>query len=233
MATTNKKAMSMGIFLALNFFGVLFLIFMPIFGDGKNGLVFSDDMFNKLSKGSSYFIPDVKKSADNFLGKEFTLTIKMDREEQIKNTVQVLTVANMVPEATGTEIKIKGKLGELMAIILKDSDDMYKNDGKAISARYNLKEKEVMLSWWNILKQMDKSFKKEGKIEEAKIATDVMKKAVETAYNFYGIEAQKVTDKAIMMIGLLIFYVIYTMWWGFAIYYPFEGLGLSMSKVKH
>jgi len=233
MATTNKKAMSMGIFLALSFFGVLFLIFMPIFGDGKNGLVFSDDMFNKLSKGSSYFIPDVKKSADNFLGKEFTLTIKMDREEQIKNTVQVLTVANMVPEATGTEIKIKGKLGELMAIILKDSDDMYKNDGKAISARYNLKEKEVMLSWWNILKQMDKSFKKEGKIEEAKIATDVMKKAVETAYNFYGIEAQKVTDKAIMMIGLLIFYVIYTMWWGFAIYYPFEGLGLSMSKVKH
>ncbi|HIJ60081.1 MAG TPA: hypothetical protein HPP56_05635 [Nitrospirae bacterium] len=233
MATTNKKAMSMGIFLALNFFGVLFLIFMPIFGDGKNGLVFSDDMFNKLSKGSSYFIPDVKKSADNFLGKEFTLTIKMDREEQIKNTVQVLTVANMVPEATGTEIKIKGKLGELMAIILKDSDDMYKNDGKAISAKYNLKEKEVMLSWWNILKQMDKSFKKEGKIEEAKIATDVMKKAVETAYNFYGIEAQKVTDKAIMMIGLLIFYVIYTMWWGFAIYYLFEGLGLSMSKVKH
>lgn len=83
------------------------------------------------------------------------------------------------------------------------------------------------------MKPLDKQLKKEGKIEEAKIVSDVMKKAVETAHNFYGIEAQKVTDKAGLMTGLLVFYVIYTMWWGFAIYYMFEGIGLSMSKAKH
>jgi capsid portal protein len=60
----------------------------------------------------------------------------------------------------------------------------------------------------------------------------VMKKAVEPAYNFYKIESQKVVDKAGIMSGLLIFYVAYTMWWGFAIFYMFDGIGLTMKKAK-
>jgi hypothetical protein len=79
---------------------------------------------------------------------------------------------------------------------------------------------------------MDKELKKQGKIAEAKIVSDVMKKAVEPAYNFYKIEGQKVSEKAGLMIGLLVFYVVYTMWWGFAIFYLFEGLGLTMKKAK-
>ena len=60
----------------------------------------------------------------------------------------------------------------------------------------------------------------------------VMKKAVEPAFNFYKIEAQKVIDKAGVMTGLLVFYVAYTMWWGFAIFYMFDGIGLTMKKAK-
>ena len=71
-----------------------------------------------------------------------------------------------------------------------------------------------------------------GKITESKIVSDVMKKAVEPAYNFYKIEGQKVSEKAGLMTGLLIFYVAYTMWWGYAIFYMFDGLGLSMKKAK-
>ena len=69
-------------------------------------------------------------------------------------------------------------------------------------------------------------------VEEAKIVSDVMKKAVEPAYNFYKIEAQQVSEKAGIMTGLLVFYVIYTMWWGFAIFYMFDGIGLTMKKAK-
>jgi capsid portal protein len=93
-------------------------------------------------------------------------------------------------------------------------------------------EKEAMTSWWNVLKTMDKELKKQGKISEAKVVSDVMKKAVEPAYNFYKIESQKVVDKAGIMSGLLIFYVAYTMWWGFAIFYMFDGIGLTMKKAK-
>lgn len=233
MATMNKKAMSIGIFLGLSFLGVLALIFSPIFGEGKNGLMFSDDLFNNLSKGSSYFIPKVMGDSKKFVGKDISTVLKMEKPEQVEKAVKVLTVAGAKAEATGAEIKISADIGRLMEKALKDSDDMYKNDGKSVSGRYGFDEKEVMIAWWNLMKPLDKQLKKEGKIEEAKIVSDVMKKAVETAHNFYGIEAQKVTDKAGLMVSLLVFYVAYTMWWGFAIYYMFEGIGLSMSKTKH
>lgn len=233
MATMNKKAMSIGIFLSISFFGVLALIFSPIFGEGKNGLMFSDDLFNKLSKGSSYFIPKVMEDTKKFVGKEISTVIKMEKPEQIENAVKVLTIAGAKAEANGSEIKISADIGGLMEKALKDSDDMFKNDGRSVSGRYGFDEKEVMVAWWNVMKLLDKQLKKEGKIEEAKIVSDVMKKAVETAHNFYGIEAQKVTDKAGLMVGLLVFYVVYTIWWGFAIYYLFEGLGLSLRKTKH
>ncbi len=233
MATMKKGAISIGIFLGLSFFGVLALIFSPIFGEGKNGLQFADDMFNKLSKGSSYFIPKVFEDNRKFIGRQITTVIKLENLQQRENALKVLTTAGAHVEANGTEIKISADLGGLMEKALKDSDDMYKNDGKAVLDRYGFDEKEVMVSWWNIMKPLDKQLKKEGMIEESKIVSDVMKKAIETAHNFYGIEAQKVTEKAGLMIGLLIFYVLYTMWWGFAIYYLFEGIGLSMSKAKH
>lgn len=231
MAT--KRAMSIGIFLSLSFFGILLLIFSPIFGDGKNGLEFSDDMFNKLSKGSSYFIPKVMQDNKKFIGNQISTTIKLERADMVEKAVKVLTISGANVQTSGTELKIMADLGGLMEKALKDSDDMYKNDGKSVSERYGFDEKEVMVTWWNIMKPLDKQLKKEGKIEESKIVSDVMKKAVETAHNFYGIEAKKVTEKAGLMAGLLIFYVLYTMWWGFAIYYLFEGLGLSMSKAKH
>lgn len=233
MAAIKKKAMSLGIALGISFFGVLIIIFSPVFGGGRNGLVFSDDMFNKLSKGSSYFIPAVVKSNERFKGRSFSAQIKMEKPEDAEKAVKVLTAAGAQVEASGIEIRLSGDLGMLMAKALTDSDDMYKNNGGAVSARCDFDEKDCMVTWWNIMKQLDKQLKKDGKIEEAKIVSDVMKKAVETAHNFYGIEAQKVTEKAGLMTGLLVFYVVYTMWWGFAIYYLFEALGLSMSKTKH
>jgi len=79
---------------------------------------------------------------------------------------------------------------------------------------------------------MSKDLKKQKIVADAKIIDDVNKKAVEPGYNFYKIDANKVVDHAGMMSGLLIFYVAYTMWWGYAIFYMFDGLGLSMKKAK-
>jgi len=233
MIVKNKKAFSIGAVLALSFFGVLLFIFSPVFGDGKNGLVYSDDMFNKLSKGSSYFIPKVAKSNEKFKTTEIAVLIKLDKPEQMNPLAKkLLATAGAKAENASPEIKINGNLGAVMGQVLADADDMFKNDGTKVADRYGSDEKEVMASWWNILKGMDKELKKQGKIEEAKMVSDVMKKAVEPAFNFYHIDAQKVTEKAGIMSGLLVFYVIYTMWWGFAIFYLFDGVGLTMKKAK-
>jgi len=246
MAKTSKKTLGVGIALALSFLVALFLIFSPIFGDGKNGLVFADDLFNKLSKGSSYFIPKVAKDNEKFMGKMFTVNIKVskpedkpgDAEKRAERAAKLFAVnPGAKVEVNGSELKIEGDLGLVLKAALEDSDVMFKNEGDKLKAKYEAAMatddvKQMFRQWNNVLPKINKEFAKEKKIEEANIVSAVTKKAVETAYNYYGVEAQKVSDKAVLMTGLLIFYVIYTMWWGFAIFYIFDGIGLTMSKSK-
>jgi len=242
MVKTNKTSFMIGAMLAASFFGVLLLIFSPIFGDGRNGLTYADEMFNTLSKGSSYFIPELQKNSENFKGQTLSVRISAakpddkpgDTEKRIENISKVLTTAGAKIEVTGTDMKIEGDLGAILVSALQDSDAMYKNQGDAIKARYGADdEKKIFRQWYNAFTSMDKALKKDGKVEQAKVISDVTKKAVETAYNYYKVEAVKVKDKAVLMTALLVFYVAYTMWWGFAIYYIFDGVGLSMSKAKH
>ena len=136
-------------------------------------------------------------------------------------------------EVSGTSLKIEGDLGRVLASALQDSDAMYKNHGEAIKARYGQDdEKKMFRQWHNALAKITKEFQKEKKIDESKMVSEVMKKAVEPAYNFYQIDGQKVVDHAGMLSGLLVFYVAYTMWWGYAIFYLFDGVGLTMKKAK-
>lgn len=246
MAEGHKKALGVGVALAISFWIVLFLIFSPIFGEGKNGLVFADDLFNKLSKGSSYFIPKLFKSNEPFIGKSFTVSINLskpedkpgDAEKRAERASKLFEV-NQGAKAVvnGSEIKLEGDLGLVLKAALEDSDVMFKNEGDKIKAKYATAMgtddiKQIYRQWNNILPKISKEFAKEKKIEESNIVSAVTKKAVETAYNYYGVEAQSVADKAVLMTGLLVFYVAYTMWWGFAIFYIFEGIGLSMKKAK-
>src|SRR5512139_2949271 len=240
MIVRNKKTFGMGAVFAISFLSVLFLIFSPVFG-GKNGLQFADDSFNRLSKGSSYFIPKVTKSNEQFMGRAFSSTIKVDKpedkpgdaEKRAANIAKVFTTAGAKAEVNAATVKIQGDLGKVLASALQDSDDMFKNDGEKIKARYGTDdEKKMFRQWHNALTKINKEFQKEKKIEESKIVSDVIKKAVEPAYNFYHIEGEKVVDHAGMMSGLLVFYVAYTMWWGYAIFYLFDGVGLTMKKAK-
>lgn len=231
MMIRNKKLFSLGMFLTITFFGVLFLIFMPVF-NGKNGLQYADDSFNKLAKGSSYFIPKVSKSVEIFVGKPLSISINLDRAEDVEKIAKLFTEAGAKVDAKDRELKIEGDLGAILLSALKDADAMYKNDGKSVSERYGYNEKEVMKNWWKALNKIEKDLKKEKLVAEAKAVSDVIKKAVEPGYNFYQIDAYSVKDHLGMMTGLLVFYVLYTIWWGFAILYLFEGVGLSTKKAK-
>jgi hypothetical protein len=231
MLVRNKKTFSMGLLMAISFLVVLFLIVAPIY-NGKNGLNFSDDLFNKLAKGSSNFIPKTQKNVDGFVGKSFSVTVKMDKAEQVEPATKILLAAGVQVGTKGEEITISGDLGQFASRIVKDADAMYHNKGGEIAKTYGMNEKEVMRIWWSILSKADKQFKKDKKIEDAKLVSEVNKKTVEPAYNFYEIDPQRVIDKAALMTSLLVFYVIYTMWWGYAIFYMFDGIGLSMKKAK-
>jgi hypothetical protein len=144
MMIKNKTEFGKGAFLAVTFAGVLALIFSPIFGDGRNGLVYADDMFNKLSKGSSYFIPKVMKSNEKFANTAIAVSVKFDKPEQADGAMKLLAAAGVEAKNASPDLQINGNLGTLMSKILQDSDDMFKNNGAAVAARYGADEKKVM-----------------------------------------------------------------------------------------
>ncbi len=231
MLIRNKKMFGVGSFLAATFLGVLLLIFSPVF-NGKNGLQFADDSFNRLSKGSSYFIPKVSKSIEKVAGKQLMQVITFDKAEEAQTAAKLFIAAGAKAEAQEAKLSLEGDLTTILKSTVADADAMFKNNGKVVVDKYNMDEKKAMKGWWTALAKIEKNMKKEKKIEEAKVIGEVNKKAVEPAYNFYKIEGEKVADHAGMLSGLLVFYVAYTMWWGYSIFYLFDAFGLSMKKAK-
>jgi hypothetical protein len=229
MLIRNKKRFSLGVILAISFLLLLLVIMSPVFG-GRNGLRYADDIFNKLSKGSSYFIPEATKSIEKFMDKQISVTIKYENPEDAQRTAQLLTLSEARTEQQEGTLKIEGSLGKIMATGIRDSNFMYYNDGEKLKSAYGYDEKQVMKDWWQAFDKMSKEFKKTKVFDNAKILSDVNKKVVEAAYNFYQIEPVKVSERAGTMTGLLVFYVLYSLWWGFALMFLVEGMGLTMTK---
>lgn len=249
----EKKKFLTGLMLLASFFAVLFWIFTPTFGDGMNGLQFADDMFNRLSKGSSYFIPKVADNNEKFMGKEIDVKFSVETPEIAESAAMLFESSGAAAKADGQNVHVKGDLGRVLASALEDADNMYHNDGQKVVMKYGYDggeavlvkfgdekaraghakgEKVLVNSWWQSLSKIEKKLAKNKQVAEAKMVSDVTKKAIEPGYNFYQVKAAKVSDHAAILAGLLVFYIGYTLWFGFGIFYLFEGMGLSMSKAK-
>ena len=223
----NRKKMYGGFGLLIGFVVVLIIIFSPVF-KGQNGLEYLDDLYNSISKGSAYYIPKVKAETDKFSGRSVTATIEMKDESQTQQTAALFMKGGALVNISGTRLKIEGDLGKILANCLADADRMYMNDGQAISSKYGYNERQALFNWWQALTAMDKVLKKQKQFQEAKTVDLVIKKAVETSYNYYQIEPQKISDRAFIVFFSLVFYVIYTLWYGFAVMFLFEGWGLKL-----
>ena len=223
----HKKEFYSGFGLLVVFFVILFIIFSPVF-NGQNGMEYLDDLYNSISKGSANYIPKVKKETDTFVGKAVTITLQMKDEKQAQQTALLFTGAEATVEISGAQLTVSGDLGNILAASLTDSESMYNNDGTTVSGKYGYNERRVLYNWWTALKAADKDLKKQKLFKEAKTVATVIKKVIEASYNYYTIEPQKITDRLGIVIFSLVFYVAYTLWYGFAILFMFEGWGLKL-----
>ncbi|NVM56559.1 MAG: hypothetical protein HWN51_00345 [Desulfobacterales bacterium] len=223
----NKKEFYGGVGMMAAFIVVLIIIFSPIF-DGQNSLNYLDNLYNSISKSSAYYIPHVKEEADKFIGNSVSVSLHVANEAQAAETAKLFNEAGALINISGAELKVSGDLGKILENSLADADNMYENDGKAVSSKYGYDEKRVLFNWWKAFKEMDKDLKRQKKFEEAKVVALVVKKAVESSYNYYKIEPQKIGASISVVIFSLAFYVIYTLWYGFAIMFMFEGWGMKL-----
>ncbi len=223
----KKDKFLLGMILMILFSVVFVAIFMPLF-NGKNGLEYLDNLYNSISKGSAYYIESVREDVQKIQTPDLTINLIMKSEAQAQQTVPLFVKAGAQVDQEGAQLAVTGNIINILNQCLDDAQLMYDNDGTAVSNKYGYAEKAVLYNWWSALKAMDFDLKKQKRFNVAKVADLVNQKAVETSYNYYGIEGQKITDRLGVVLFSLVFYVVYTLWYGFGIMYLFEGWGLHL-----
>lgn len=231
MVIVHHKSFAIGVGMSLVFFVILGLMFSPLFG-GENAFHASDRLFNSIAKGSSYAIPRLQEENQTLSGRPVELELTLTSEAVAGDAAVVLGTAGAEAVATGASLRLRGDLGAILAAALADSDAMFNDRGSEVRDRYGLPERQAMFAWWNALKEMYRETKFKGQVEESNSIDEVLSRAVEVGYNFYGIAPAKARDHAGIITFALVFYVAYTLWWGYAILYLFEGFGLEM-KPSH
>lgn len=209
------------------------MIFSPVFpgksnGKKDNGLNYIDNLFNTISKGSSYFIPESIEAAGKYVGKTISVTIKADTDAQAMEFKTLLEESGANIVVTGKELAIKGDIGLILQRSLADADFVFNNNGKAIADKYGLSEKRILYDWWAAFKAMGDDLTRQKDFKDAKVLANTQKKALEPAYNYYGVEMMKWQENVALILAALGFYIAYTLWYGFGIMYLFEGFGLKI-----
>jgi hypothetical protein len=223
----NKGPMIKGALLFVTFLIVLVAMFSPIFR-GENALKAADRLFNSIAKGSTHYIPGLLRKNDAYKGKEFTATLQFPNDGLARNASKILALSGAAVTDAGQTLTVKGDLGKVLSSALQDSDAMFANEETAIKEKYGLPGKEALFVWWSLLKETDKDLTREKRFKDAAFVSTVIKKGVEVGYNFFGIVPQTARSRAFRLSFSLLFYVIYTLWWGIAVLLIFEGIGLEM-----
>jgi len=229
MIIKNKKHFVWGLGLGLSFVVILVLMFSPFF-QGENGLQAADRLFNSIAKGSTNYFLGLLEKNKHFMDTEFEATLNLADEDTAKKVTTLVTAAGLKAVVNTTEVRTVGYMGRMVEAALRDSEAMFNNQEEAIAAKYGYPGKEVLYLWWSAFKSLDREFKKQKMFVEASFLADVVKKGVEVGYNFHGIEPQSASSKAGILSFSLIFYVIYTLWWGYAVLFLFEGVGMQMKR---
>lgn len=235
MIVKDKKTFLRGSVLLASFTVIFILMLMPVMhgedGTPQTGLEYADVIFNELSKGSSYFIPEVNAAIKPYMDTPTAYTLPLNDDSGL---------IRLILEQAGAEISVgsntlsfNGYLGKILNLATQDANLLYHNDGAAISRRYDGNTPlDVARAWWQFLNACVNVMQKDGKVEQANIVDMVIRKAIEPGNNFYSIKPINVSDHIILIIGLLSFYILYAIWYGFGIYDIFEGLGLVAKEKK-
>ena len=226
---TNKKEVSLGLGLITVFLVVLVSMFMPLF-HGHNAMQYLDNLYNSISKGSAYHIPEAVKVAQSLQGQQIDATLSFGSEVQARRTAALLASGGAEAAATGKTVNVRGDLGGIYLAALRDADTLYHNHGTELAERYGFEERAVLYNWWAATRSISQVLTKQKRFATAKSLGAINTKALEMSYNYAGITPQQVSDEYLIVFGSLTFYVLYTLWYGFAIMFLFEGSGF---RLKH
>jgi hypothetical protein len=228
MSEIKKKELGIGVFLLVTFAVIMVMIFMPIV-DGGNALNYLDNLYNSISKGSAYYIPKVEHLVEEHGSEVVTLNLKLDDSRAAQASEPLFVRAGATTAVEDATLMVNGDIETIFGICLEDAESAYNNRGEDLVARYGTDARTTLYNWWQALGAMEKDLNRQKLFAAAKLTHAVQAKTVECAYNYYGIEAQAIKDRWGTVLFSLVFYVLYTIWYGYGIMFVFEGLGFELA----
>jgi hypothetical protein len=228
MSRINVKELAIGAFLMVTFIAVMIAIFAPIL-DGENALNYLDNLYNSISKGSAYYIPKVEHLVEEHGSEVVTLNLKMADPSAAEAAQPLFANAGATTAIEGDNLMVNGDLQTIFGACLEDAESAYHNRGEDLESRYGMGARPTLHGWWLALTAMEKDLNRQKLFAAAQLTHTVQAKTVECAYNYYGIEAQAIKDRWGTVLFSLVFYVLYTVWYGYGIMYIFEGLGFQLA----
>ncbi len=226
MLIVHKRPFYTGLVMAAGFAAVLIVMFLPVIG-GRTPLQAADDLFNSVAKHSSYYIPELREHAQAYRDTPLDMRLTLPDAEAAAKAAAVLKSGGAEASANGAVVSLRGSLGRLLGAALDNADTLFKNRGEVASSQ-GLGAKEGMFAWWQVLKQVNKQLRAKGDFQKASDVEEVISKGVEVGYNFYGIQPKAAGAYAGILGLALVFYLVYTMWWGYSIMWLCDGIGLQM-----
>jgi hypothetical protein len=239
MIIRDKGAFIKGVLLLVTFAAVLTGILLPLYdgpnGQKQNGLSVSDDFFNKLSKDSANYLQEVTDEVNQTVSDQAALdvTVKMAKPEDAAGAAGIFTKAGFAAQAKGAEVHVSGALKPMLLQFIADARIVFDNDPEGkLKEFYGMDADKAMTLVYQVANRSIKVLQKDKLFAEASIMNELNMRALEPAVNFYGISGEPVMKNLPALAGLLIFYVVYTLWYGYAIFFIFEGIGMTMKKSK-
>ena len=182
MLIRSRKHFVAGIVMVGSFFAVCIYLLFPMlhdnYGNRLTGLQFADSVFNSLAKGSSYFLPEVRKEIDAVEGKTIEVNVPLEHKYSY-GAARVLSIvgaeANYDKEG---RLHFKGDLGSILNAAADVGDTLYYNEHKPIEEKYRMPALQVAKCWWSLLHPAIQELQKQGHIEYAKIVDVTLKKAM-------------------------------------------------------
>lgn len=226
----DQKKFGIGLVGLITFFVVLAFWLFPVINH-KTGLEWADGLFNQLAKNSVSFMPAATKMAATFEGVTVDLGVNPRWPGGDVRVAQIVQANGMSAKVIGDgRVRIVTDLGLLAKAATEDADLLFKGEEQELQNKYGISGKEVIYYWWTAFDGLVRRYVQENRPAEADFASFMTTSVLEPSYNFAGIKSKSISENVGIVVLLLVFYILYTLWLGFSVMYLFEGIGIRTTK---
>ena len=220
-----------GVLLMTSFVVVLVLMFAPVLG-GQNAFTYLDGLYNSISKGSADYRADVQSRLDRHPERSISVDLTLPDRAVAARAALLLGRADAAATTTDSGVHATVDLHRVLSAALVDAGELYENRDEGIRDRTGLDGRTAVFTWWRTLRAMERELTRQKLFADAELVRTANLRVVEPAYNYHGVEAQRIGDRWLVVLASLAFYVLYTVWYGYAVMFFFEGLGLKIGHAE-